>query len=257
MSMNIEAGKVDGNYKRAGSKLCFVVSDEINKYTRFASKDKEDLLNDGAKIYLLRRETLAEQIQGQRAICVANPLLEHSERCGFRFCDGVSSGNMEVAIYPTSEKLFIHGTFNRTMGEQMALIENDTKTLRKKFNSENIVQILPEAPEIIQVMSKYSKEVGSICISKDEIKGAIRSSEIWGKIWCGIWSRIESKSKFRGRLIRNILDNYSIRTATRTDTDGSYSAITIDSNLLVSARPYFERSAYLGALCWIVPTGTK
>lgn len=115
-------------------------------------------------------------------------------------------------------------SFNKTIEEQIALIEADAKSLRERLGLQNIGEILPEASEVTEVLFKHFDATLNVHIFGKDYK----HSNYWRYI----------------------------RTCTPTNKTGSFVAhIGLWAGEVgIGDWERYERSVLIGAARWIVPT---
>ncbi|MEK7182599.1 MAG: hypothetical protein AAB694_00360, partial [Patescibacteria group bacterium] len=74
---------------------------------------------------------------------------------------------MEVAIYPDPERFFVPGTFSQLKATQEELVKKDGQELQARLGIEGLEEILPEAPEVTEVMFKHFDATGVRLLGED------------------------------------------------------------------------------------------
>ncbi|MBI2085852.1 hypothetical protein HYT74_00765 [Candidatus Daviesbacteria bacterium] len=118
----------------------------------WSDQEKATLVNDGA----------VSIVQREKQFAVKDKQVDH---CGGKKTDYIIDGRnrlvdfpskvLEVAIYPDPEKFFVQGTFNKSKGRQEAIIARDAHQLRNRLGISNLDEILPEAPEVMEILFQH------------------------------------------------------------------------------------------------------
>lgn len=191
------------------------------KAITFTDEERRALVDDGAVLYLPTGETIRGQKNDRRPFWyVADGYKDHGKNRLTEF----PSRRIEVAIYPDTEKFFVPDSFSKTTDQQIALVEQDAQTLRERLGLPNIGEILPEAPEVTEVLFKHFDATNVRLLGQDYIHD-------------GCWSYI--------------------RTSTPTNKEGSdvagVGAWAADAGLRVAGWARDEGPVFVGAARWVVP----
>lgn len=127
----------------------------------WSDEEKQKLQRNNIFVCALSGETIRDQI------LVRNPL--YSAAAGFevegrnRLLDHPSR-IMEIAVYQDPRKFFVPRSFGH-FNEWQELVSGDQKKLRKKLDVNNLNEIIPEAPEITQLVFRlYEASRGRIIL---------------------------------------------------------------------------------------------
>lgn len=191
----------------------------------FTDEERKALIADGAVIYLPTGETIRAQESAGRPF---GYVVDGYKVDGRNRLTEFPSRRIEVAIYPNPERFFVPDTFSRTTEQQIALVEQDARSLRERLGLPNIGEILPETSEATEVLFKHFDTTNVRLLGQDYIKD-------------GNWSYI--------------------RTSTPTNKKGSRVAYVgdcgADTGLFVDDWRCDWGRVGLGAARWVVPQGTR
>ena len=214
-----------------------VLTDEATRYSqgialvgnfvdpiKFTDQERRVLIGDGAVLYLPTGET----IKGQRE--AGRPFWNITDgfiRAGKNRLTEFPSRRIEVAIYPDPERFFVPDTSKKTLDQQIALIEHDAQSLRERLGLSNIGEIIPEVPEVTEVLFRHFDATKVRILGPD-----YRRDRYWSYV----------------------------RTSTPTTRLGSRVAfvgyLSVEVGLDVGSWDRGDMS-FLHAARWVVPTGTR
>lgn len=197
----------------------------LGEAIRFTDEERAVLTGDGAVIYLPTGETIQVQRAARKPFWYVS---DGYQEGGNNRLTEFPSRAIEVAIYPDPGRFFVPETASRTTDQQIALVEQDARALRERLGLPNIDEILPEAPEVTEVLFKHFNATGVRILGQDYMKD-------------GHWSYI--------------------RTNTPTDKEGANVAYVgrwrTDLGLYVFDWNRDHSHVSLHAARWVVPIGSR
>lgn len=189
----------------------------------FTDETRAALIRDGAFIYLPTGETISGQKNDGRLFWYVD---------GGFIADGRNrltefpARRIEVAIYPDPQRFFVPNSSDQPTGAQIALLAKDTQALRERLGRADIDQILPEAPEVTEVIFRHLDLLGVYLLGPND------NDYIW-----------------------------HMRTNTPTNKEGSRLAYVgyFTAELGLGVDDWGRDAGYgmIGAARWIVPQGAK
>ncbi|TSC87532.1 MAG: hypothetical protein G01um10147_510 [Microgenomates group bacterium Gr01-1014_7] len=111
----------------------------------YTDAEKEILIADGAAVYLLEGQSIGSQRRGGRRFW--------SDWHKGHPIEDITSRIYEVAIWPND--FFVPRTFNEPKLEQEELVRVNREETRLRLGIPNYTEILPEAPEVTEVLFKH------------------------------------------------------------------------------------------------------
>lgn len=113
----------------------------------YTDDEKQVLKDDGAVVYLLEGESIGSQKRGGKRFW--------SDWHNGHPIEDLTSRIYEVAIWPDPEKFFVPGTSNKSKKRQEELVRADGEKIRARLGIPNFTEILPETPEVTEVMFRH------------------------------------------------------------------------------------------------------
>jgi hypothetical protein len=146
------------------------LSAKESPFVPFTQEEKEKLRAEGALIYAIGEETVAEQMQRNDGFWN----IRHENEAEYL---EVPARRMEVAIFPDPEKFFVPESYMKDKDEQERLLLEDTGILRAKLGFDNsVTQILPEIAEATSVIFKHKDTTGTRLLGEEYSCASIRTN---------------------------------------------------------------------------------
>ncbi len=129
-------------------------SETTHRITTFNSQDRHELQGAGLKLLRLTGQTIAELKQKGVSINDFSEAMRH-----------MKARTSEVAILPT---LFLEGGENKTLGQQILLVQQWEKNLKQGFSLTNCHAIIPEVQDLVATLATLGDSIPYVeFIAKD------------------------------------------------------------------------------------------